>query len=229
MKSSSGVRARLDTRTCISVMTFILVSQSNQTPSTMPKRKVVEEVNVEQSELSSPPDDLPNGAVNGTKKSAKTTTRKRKVKVEEDVDEKPQAKKGKKRKLKVEEEEETAELDRRKKGEKRAVKVAKAEEETAEVEGSGEVVEKKSKRKRKTKEEKEAEAMPLAARTIGHKLFIGAHVSSAGGQYLTLYSYRKHPDDCQAFTTRWSTACTSAATPLLSFSNHNASGPIHLL
>lgn len=37
-------------------------------------------------------------------------------------------------------------------------------------------------RKRKTKEEKEAEAMPLAARTVGHKLFIGAHVSSAGGQ-----------------------------------------------
>lgn len=36
-------------------------------------------------------------------------------------------------------------------------------------------------RKRKTKEEKEAEAMPLAARTTGHKLFIGAHVSAAGG------------------------------------------------
>lgn len=35
--------------------------------------------------------------------------------------------------------------------------------------------------KRKTKEEKEAEAMPLAARTVGHKLFIGAHVSAAGG------------------------------------------------
>ncbi|KAI4736106.1 AP endonuclease [Aureobasidium sp. EXF-12298] len=29
--------------------------------------------------------------------------------------------------------------------------------------------------------EKEAEAMPLAARTLGHKLFIGAHVSAAGG------------------------------------------------
>jgi AP endonuclease-1 len=36
-------------------------------------------------------------------------------------------------------------------------------------------------RKRKTKDEKEAEAMPLATRTAGHKLFIGAHVSSAGG------------------------------------------------
>ncbi|KAF2088572.1 DNA-lyase, partial [Saccharata proteae CBS 121410] len=36
-------------------------------------------------------------------------------------------------------------------------------------------------RKRKTKEEKDAEAMPLAARTLGSKLAIGAHVSSAGG------------------------------------------------
>lgn len=36
-------------------------------------------------------------------------------------------------------------------------------------------------RKRKTKEEKDAEAMPLAARTIGHKMLIGAHVSAAGG------------------------------------------------
>lgn len=37
------------------------------------------------------------------------------------------------------------------------------------------------KRKRKTKEEKEAEAMPLAARTVGSRLFIGAHVSIASG------------------------------------------------
>ena len=40
---------------------------------------------------------------------------------------------------------------------------------------------KPSKRPRKTKEEKEAENMPLAARTVGHKMFVGAHVSSAGG------------------------------------------------
>ncbi|KAI9838510.1 MAG: hypothetical protein M1837_002435 [Sclerophora amabilis] len=39
----------------------------------------------------------------------------------------------------------------------------------------------KSKRRRKTKEEKEAEAMPLAARTTGLKVYIGAHVSSAKG------------------------------------------------
>ena len=39
----------------------------------------------------------------------------------------------------------------------------------------------KVKRKRKTKEEKEAEAMPIAARSTGLKMFIGAHVSSAKG------------------------------------------------
>lgn len=39
----------------------------------------------------------------------------------------------------------------------------------------------KAKRRRKTKEEKEAEAMPLAARTLGSKVTIGAHVSGAGG------------------------------------------------
>ena len=37
------------------------------------------------------------------------------------------------------------------------------------------------KRKRKTKEEKEAEAMPLAARTTGLRMFVGAHTSIAKG------------------------------------------------
>lgn len=41
---------------------------------------------------------------------------------------------------------------------------------------------KKVKRHRKTKEEKEAETMPLAARTSGLKMFIGAHVSAAKGE-----------------------------------------------
>lgn len=39
----------------------------------------------------------------------------------------------------------------------------------------------KPKRRRKTKEEKEAEAMPLAERTAGLRMFIGAHVSAAKG------------------------------------------------
>ncbi len=39
----------------------------------------------------------------------------------------------------------------------------------------------KAKRKRKSKEEKEAEAMPLAARTTGLRMYVGAHVSIAKG------------------------------------------------
>ena len=41
---------------------------------------------------------------------------------------------------------------------------------------------KKVKRKRKTKEEKDAEAMPIAARTTGLRMFVGAHVSGAKGR-----------------------------------------------
>lgn len=48
----------------------------------------------------------------------------------------------------------------------------------------------KTKRKRKTKEEKEAEAMPLAARTPGLNMYIGAHVSSAKGG-LSLQVHRR--------------------------------------
>jgi AP endonuclease 1 len=39
----------------------------------------------------------------------------------------------------------------------------------------------KPKRKRKTQEEKEAEAMPLAARTLGLNMYVGAHTSIAKG------------------------------------------------
>ncbi|KJX92748.1 hypothetical protein TI39_contig5829g00019 [Zymoseptoria brevis] len=62
------------------------------------------------------------------------------------------------------------------KAKKRTKKQVKAENGVV-----GEDEEKKVVRKRKTKEEKKAEEMPLAARTIGHKLCLGAHISSAGG------------------------------------------------
>ena len=42
-------------------------------------------------------------------------------------------------------------------------------------------VTKKVQRKRKAKEDLKAEAMPLAVRTVGSKLLVGAHVSGAGG------------------------------------------------
>ncbi|OCL13397.1 AP endonuclease [Glonium stellatum] len=51
-------------------------------------------------------------------------------------------------------------------------------EERSEVEVT---ITKKVQRKRKTKEDLEAEAMALAARTVGSKLLVGAHVSGAGG------------------------------------------------
>jgi AP endonuclease-1 len=41
---------------------------------------------------------------------------------------------------------------------------------------------KKAPRKRKTKEEKAIEAMPIATRSVGSKILIGAHVSAAGGK-----------------------------------------------
>ncbi|TKA69279.1 hypothetical protein B0A55_08521, partial [Friedmanniomyces simplex] len=53
---------------------------------------------------------------------------------------------------------------------------------------NGEVVEKRVKVKRKSKAEKERELvdMPLAARAVGHKLLIGAHVSAAGGVHQSI-------------------------------------------
>lgn len=77
----------------------------------------------------------------------------------------------------------------------RAKKKADTKPTPEKADGETKTVEKPAKKKRKTKEEKEAEAMPLAARTVGHKLFIGAHVSSAGGQYyahIRLYSIYIH-------------------------------------
>lgn len=48
----------------------------------------------------------------------------------------------------------------------------------------------KVKRKRKTQEEKDAEAMPIAARTLGSKMYIGAHVSAAKGWWRMTSSHR---------------------------------------
>jgi hypothetical protein len=66
--------------------------------------------------------------------------------------------------------------------------IAKKTEIAAKKEEDG-VVKKKVVRKRKTKEEKEAEAMPIAARTVGSKIVIGAHISSAGGRFQSFHSW----------------------------------------
>lgn len=79
---------------------------------------------------------------------------------------------------KFEEKAETVESDTSpKKPERKSKLKVEVEEEVEE----GEEDTKKIKRKRKTKEEKEAEAMPLAVRSNGLRMFIGAHVSCAKG------------------------------------------------
>lgn len=59
--------------------------------------------------------------------------------------------------------------------------VTESEDYTEIKEGAEDTAVIKIKRRRKTKEEKDAEAMPLAARSLNSRLFVGAHVSAAGG------------------------------------------------
>ena len=75
------------------------------------------------------------------------------------------------------------------KGYKKSKVEVKEEVKAEEEEHKDGTVIKKVKKKRKTKEEKEAEAMPIAARTIGSKLFLGAHVSAAGGMLVHFLLY----------------------------------------
>ncbi|KAK4498032.1 hypothetical protein PRZ48_010688 [Zasmidium cellare] len=153
----------------------------------MPKRKLEKEHSDDGSELSPPPQDLENGngTVNGSKeaptaKKRKTTkaTKKVETEIEQPVD-KP--KRGRKTKVKTETEEQEEVVGGATKTPPKRGKKVKEEVEEATVEQDDEDKVVKTKRKRKTKEEKEAEMAPLAARTVGHKLFIGAHVSAAGG------------------------------------------------
>lgn len=140
-----------------------------------------------------------NGAVVTTQKR---TTRTRKVKPDPEEEEtalsseeapKPTPKKrqAKAKVVKKEEPEEGEETAKPlPKGRARKKSKVKEEEEESKTENNAVADKNPVKKKRKTKEEKEAEAMPLATRTVGHKLFIGAHVSSAGGQsfHMQLYS-----------------------------------------
>lgn len=149
----------------------------------MTKRKLVKAASVEESDLSPPP----NGLLEEQQRKGDAqapTSKKRKVK--EAKDETVNEGSGVKKLKKSHKKEVTAEASHVEatgevvKNAQNGGKKAVAVQEDSEVEANGEVV-KKVKRKCKTKEEKEAEAMPLAARTTGHKLFIGAHVSAAGG------------------------------------------------
>lgn len=173
----------------------------------MPKRKAVQAPIADDSDLSPPPKDLDEGAAalanaNAHLDSTTQPTKKRKtassiVKSEtitpttNGTVATTQKRAVRTRKVKTEPEEEAAfssEEALRPTPKKRQPKAKVVKKEEAE-EGEELAEEKPVKKKRKTKEEKEAEAMPLSARTIGHKLFIGAHVSSAGGQSFHIQSY----------------------------------------
>ena len=115
----------------------------------------------------------------------KTIKCKRVVKVEEAGTEigEPSPKKTKRKKATEVQVDETVEDEVPPSKSKRKAKVKEEDEEVQEGEGG----QKKAKRKRKTKEEREIEAMPLAIRTDGIRMFIGAHVSGAKGWSLLTY------------------------------------------
>jgi hypothetical protein len=165
----------------------------------MPKRKAIQEPVVDDSDLSPPPNDLGQGATALVNANAELETeallaKRRKtassaVKSETTTNgtvAPTQKRPTRTRTVKEgDSEEEDAVTKPLPKG--RARKKSEAKEEAKEEDNDGKVTEKPVKKKRKTKEEKEAEAMPLASRTVGHKLFIGAHVSSAGVS-ISIYS-----------------------------------------
>ena len=115
----------------------------------------------------------------------KTVKRNKFVKVEEAEIEigKPSPKNAKLKKTTETEVDETVKEEASPKKAKRKTKVKEEDEEIQEGEGG----QKKITRRRKTKEEKELEAMPLAVRTGGLRMFIGAHVSGAKGWSLSMY------------------------------------------
>ena len=129
---------------------------------------------------------------------------------------------------------------------KRRIKQEKIEEEDKDGAGEKGTI-KKVKQKRKTKEEKEAEAMPLAARTTGLRMYIGAHVSSAKGRsldcsyavnlVLSLYRIFRRTECSHQLCPYWVIAqlprscfrvnVGSVATHSPCFSNLNGSGRTH--
>ncbi|KAL6714606.1 DNA-(apurinic or apyrimidinic site) lyase [Lecanora helva] len=129
---------------------------SQSTPRKRKLGEVTEEIfDANENALQSPKRNRKTRTVKGTGSSTKTINRRKATIKEEDQsegDSVPDEPKGKKR----------------------------VKEEEQEPDDNGEPI-KKVKKKRKTKEEKEAEAMPLAARTHGLRMYIGAHVSCAKG------------------------------------------------
>jgi len=163
-------------------------TQANGRNPRTPKRKKTTQLDEVEIEVSEPSIKKSKGrkggvrdeeVVNGEASSAKGSPR-TKVKKEEAVDGEHSPLKAK-RKTKVRGEKAVE-------SETSSVKVkqtTKVKEEEDQLNENGEPI-KKTVRKRKTKEEKEAEAMPLATRTNGLRMFIGAHVSCAKGVHNTV-------------------------------------------
>jgi len=177
----------------------------------MPRRKIVEEAG-EESDLSPPPVELLDGlqAVAGAnghteegedrpkkKRKTKETTNAGEAGVSVGGDEVltsgPVKRRAVKRKVK-EEVEVDAVTEDRKVAPKKSRPRKQQKEVEAQVDESEEIVERNVKVKRKSKAEKERELteMPLATRTVGHKLLIGAHVSAAGGTFARMLACRHH-------------------------------------
>lgn len=171
----------------------------------MPKRKLATEPSIAGSDLSPPPNGLLEAgaavAVTNGHVPEKPSKRRKTRQTETDIDVhgigKLTAKKStSKRKVQNELEEEVKEDDRGSTSKpKKTERKQKVKAEEAEVDDTGKVVKKKAKKQRKSKAEKQAELteMPLAARTAGHKLYIGAHVSSAGGMSCRHYMTQIEP------------------------------------
>ena len=132
---------------------------------------------------------------NGTgHKSSKRKTKEEEIKVEPEHTRKRTKKTTKVKIETIEDREEEAATPKksRKRIKTEALEVKQESGEAGEAGEGGEAEDPpKKKRRRKTKEEKEAEAMPLAARTNGLRMFLGAHVSSAkGGLHSVLWPGR---------------------------------------
>ncbi|KAF1817883.1 AP endonuclease [Dissoconium aciculare CBS 342.82] len=141
----------------------------------MPKSRSFIKRETKESDLSPPPDGLLDEASSNLPETDSPARKKRRIKteieIEQTVDEShTTANSRPRRQVAVNKKEIFRGSDQKK---KRKAETSDTEEKV--LVGGG------VKSKRKTKEEKAAEVMPLLPRTIGHNLFIGAHVSSAGG------------------------------------------------
>ena len=168
----------------------------------MPKRRATSVIKEDDSSLTPPPDDLlgatlENYAGDGSPESEPPTKKRKATRVpkgtdipEPGVSQKPKSGRRKTKVVTVKSElvEEVVDAPdatpKKRRSRKQEVKVDEAQLHADVTEIKQQV---KSKRKSKAQKERELVDMPLAARTVGSKLLIGAHVSAAGGSLDALF------------------------------------------